>query len=90
VHIVVSIPPEVSVSTYMGTIRGKIAIKMFKSYPALKKKPYWGNHFWARGYFVNSVGMDEEMIRRYVKYQEDEERIEEIDATDFRQPELGL
>ena len=45
VHVVVSIPPKVSVSTYMGTIKGKIAIKMFKSYPKLKKKPYWGNHF---------------------------------------------
>jgi putative transposase len=74
----------------MGTIKGKIAIKMFKSYPVLKKKPDWGNHFWARGYFVNTVGMDEEMIRRYVKYQEDEERKEENDGTDFRQPELGL
>jgi hypothetical protein len=57
----------------MGTIKGKLAIKLFKSYPVLKKKPYWGNHFWARGYFVNTVGLDEEMIRRYVKYQEDEE-----------------
>jgi len=45
VHVVVSIPPEVSVSTYIGSIKGKIAIKMFKSYAMLKKKPYWGNHF---------------------------------------------
>jgi putative transposase len=87
---VVSIPPKVSVSTYMGTIKGKIAIKMFKSYPVLKKKPYWGNHFWARGYFVNTVGINEDIIRRYVKYQEDEERKEEQDQTDFKQPELGL
>ena len=64
VHVVVSIPPKVSVSTYMGTIKGKIAIKMFKSYPKLKKKPYWGNHFWARGYFVNTVGVNEEMIKK--------------------------
>lgn len=90
IHVVVSIPPKVSISTYMGTIKGKIAIKMFKSYPMLKKKPYWGNHFWARGYFVNTVGMDEEMIRRYVKYQEGEERKEENDGNDFKQPELGL
>ena len=90
IHVVVSIPPKVSISTYMGTIKGKIAIKMFKSYPTLKKKPYWGNHFWARGYFANTVGMDEEMIRRYVKYQEGEERKEENDGNDFKQPELGL
>jgi putative transposase len=88
VHVVVSIPPKVSVSTYMGTIKGKIAIKMFKTYPMLKKKPYWGNHFWARGYFVNTVGLNEEMIKRYVKYQEGEERKEERDQNDFNQPEL--
>ena len=90
IHLVVIIPPKVSVSTYMGTIKGKIAIKMFKSYPLLKKKPYWGNHFWARGYFVNTIGMDEDMIRRYVKYQEDEERKEEQDSKDYRQSELGF
>ena len=88
VHVVVSIPTKVSVSTYMGTIKGKIAIKMFKSYPKLKKKPYWGNHFWARGYFVNTVGVNEEMIKKYVKYQEEEERKEERDQNDFKQPEL--
>ena len=88
VHVVVSIPPKVSVSTYMGTIKGKIAIKMFKSYPMLKKKPYWGNHFWARGYFVNTVGVNEEMIKKYVKYQEEGERKEERDQNDFQQPEL--
>jgi putative transposase len=56
---------------------------MFKSYPSLKKKPYWGNHFWSRGYFVNTVGINEEMIRRYVKYHEDEERKTEKERDDF-------
>ena len=74
VHLVCSIPPKVSVSDYMGILKGKLAIKLFKSYPELKKKPYWGNHFWARGYFVSTVGLDAEMIKRYVKYQEDEEK----------------
>ena len=83
VHMVVSIPPKVSVSDFMGILKGKTAIKLFKSYPNLKKKPYWGNHFWARGYFVNTVGLDEDMIRRYVKYQEDEERKAEQDRRDF-------
>ncbi|VAW10295.1 hypothetical protein MNBD_BACTEROID03-1229 [hydrothermal vent metagenome] len=49
-------------------------MKMFKSYPKLKQKPYWGNHFWARGYFVSTVGLDEDMIRKYVKFQEKEEK----------------
>lgn len=58
----------------MGLLKGKLAIKLFKSYPKLRKKPYWGNIFWSRGYFVSTVGVDEEMIRRYVRYQEDRER----------------
>ena len=90
IHVVVSIPPKISVSAYMGTVKGKIAIKMFKTYPNLKKKPYWGNHFWGRGYFVDTVGINEEIIKRYVKYQEDEEKKEERDQNNFKQPELGL
>ncbi len=73
VHLVCSIPPKISISEYMGTLKGKLAIKMFKTYPSLRQKPYWGNHFWSRGYFVSSVGLDEEMIKRYVKYQEQED-----------------
>lgn len=74
VHVVVSIPPKVSVSQYVGAVKGKVAIKLFKSYPGLRKKPYWGNHFWARGYFVSTVAIDEDKVRRYVKYQEKEEK----------------
>ena len=83
VHLVVSIPPKVSVSQLMGTMKGKLAIKLFKSYPELKKKPYWGNHFWARGYFVNTIGLDEETIRKYVKYQEEQEKQEEQQQLGF-------
>jgi putative transposase len=74
VHLVCSIPPKISVSQFMGLLKGKLAIKLFRSYPNLRKKPYWGNHFWARGYFVSTGGVDEEMIRRYVRYQEERER----------------
>ena len=74
IHLVVSVPPKVSISELMGTLKGKLAIKLFKSYPKMKQKPYWGNHFWARGYFVTTVGVDEEVIKRYVKYQEDQEK----------------
>ncbi len=70
----VTVPPKVSISRLMGTLKGKIAIKLFKSYPQLKKKPYWGNYFWARGYFASTVGLYEEMIKKYVKYQEKEEK----------------
>ncbi len=77
VHVVCSIPPKVSISEYLGTLKGKLAMRLFKSYPELKKKPYWGNHFWARGYFVSTIGLDAEMIKRYVKYQENKEREDE-------------
>lgn len=79
VHLVASIPPKLSVSTVMGFLKGKLAIKVLKSYPQLRQKRYWGNHFWARGYFVSTVGVDEELIRRYVRYQEEKERQEEQD-----------
>ena len=83
VHMVVSIPPKVSISELMGILKGKTAIKLFKSYPGLKRKPYWGNHFWSRGYCVSTVGLDEEKIRRYVKYQEQRERQEEKEQKEF-------
>ena len=56
---------------------------MVKSFPALKKKPYWGNHFWSRGYCVSSIGLDENKIRKYVKYQEKIEKKEESDQQEF-------
>jgi len=74
IHLVLSIPPKVSVSQIMGVLKGKLAIKLFKSYPKMKEKLYWGNHFWARGYFVSTVGIDEDVIKRYVKHQEEEEK----------------
>ncbi len=83
VHVVVLIPPKVSVSAYVGTVKGKTAIRIFQKYPIMKPKLYWGNHFWARGYFVNTVGVDEDLVRRYVKYQEAEEKREEKHTKNF-------
>jgi len=83
VHMVVVIPPRLSVSDLMGTLKGKTAISLFKSMPDLKKKPYWGNHFWSRGYCVTTIGLDEDIIRRYVKYQEESERLEEAQQQEF-------
>ena len=83
IHIILSIPPRLSVSEVMGMLKGKTAIKLFKSFPALKKKIYWGNHFWSRGYCVSTIGLDETKIRKYVKYQEERERQEEGDQEEF-------
>jgi putative transposase len=83
IHLVISISPKVSVSELMGILKGKLAIKLFKSYPTLKEKPYWGNHFWARGYFVSTIGLDEDVIKRYVKHQEQEEKKNEEEQQKF-------
>lgn len=79
VHLVVRTPPNVSVSELMGVLKGRTAIRLFTKFPYLRKKKLWGNHFWQRGYFVDSVGANEEIIRRYVRHQdkvakEEEER----------------
>ena len=80
---ILSIPPRLSISEVMGMLKGKTAIKLFKSFPALKKKPYWGNHFWSRGYCVSSIDLDEAKIRKYVKYQEEREKKEESEQQEF-------
>ena len=68
VHLLVMIVPKVS--DYVGTIKGRTAIRVFNKFRSLKQKPYWGNHLWAKGYCADPVGLDEEKMRKYVKYQE--------------------
>ena len=78
VHMVVSIPPKFSVSETVGFLKGKCAIKIFDRHLELKKR-YWGRHFWAKGYCVSTVGLDEEKVRRYVKWQQEKDkRIEQL------------
>ncbi len=83
VHIILSVPPKISISKVMGILKGKTAIKIFKSFPGLKVKPYWGNHFWSRGYCSSTVGLDEEKIRKYVKHQEQQEKLHEEQQRKF-------
>jgi len=75
VHLLAIVPPKISISDYVGTIKGRTAIRV--KFRHLKQKPYWGNHFWSRGYCVDTVGLDSEMIRKYIKYQEAKEQREE-------------
>jgi len=77
-HILISIPPKYSVSRVIGYIKGKSAINIARSYMGMRKN-YTGQHFWARGYYVSTVGLDEEMIREYIKNQEKEDqRIDQL------------
>ena len=73
VHILISIPPEYAVSQVVGYIKGKSAIHIARSYMG-QKQNFTGYHFWARGYFVSSLGKDEEMIREYIRRQEQEDQ----------------
>ena len=84
VHMLVSIPPKLSVSNYVGIIKGKTAITLFEKKRYLREKPYWGNHFWARGYFVSTVGIDENLIKRYIQHQESEERKKEQEDKEYK------
>jgi len=81
VHLLVLIPPKISISSFMGTVKGRTAIRVLKKFRKLKQMPYWGNHFWSRGYCVDTVGLDEEKIRKYVKYQEKQEK--DADGTKY-------
>ena len=77
IHLVVWIPPKYAISEVMGYLKGKLAIRLFQQYERFGKQ-YWGRHLWSRGYCVSTVGLDEEKIRHYVRWQEAHER--EIEA----------
>lgn len=83
VHLLVMIPPKVAVSNFVGTLKGRTAIRVFNRFRELKRRPYWGNRFWARGYCADTVGLDAEKIRKYVRYQERKEREAEQRGFDF-------
>ena len=73
VHMLISIPPKYSVAQVMGYVKGKSAIHIARTYGG-RERNFVGEHFWARGYFVSTVGRDEEEIRRYIQDQEAEDR----------------
>src|SRR3954464_4242456 len=73
VHMLISIPPKYAVSQVVGFIKGKSAIHLARSY-AERSRNFVGHHFWARGYFVSTVGRNEEVIREYIRHQEEEDK----------------
>ena len=80
VHMLISIPPKYAVSSVVGHIKGKSAIHIARRHGE-RQRNFVGHHFWARGYFVSTVGRDEAVIRRYIRHQEQE---------DLRQDQLEL
>ncbi len=76
VHMMISIPPKYSVSQVIGYMKGKSAIHIAREF-AGRKRNFVGQHFWARGYFVSTVGRDETVIREYIRHQEQDDRRQE-------------
>lgn len=76
VHLLVSIPPKISVSNFMGYLKGKSALMIFEHHVELRYKMDRRN-FWATGYYVSTVGLNEATIRKYIKEQENEDIIED-------------
>ena len=69
IHMLVSIPPKISVSSFMGYLKGKSSLLMFDRHANLKYK-YGNRKFWAEGYYVSTVGLNEVTIRKYIREQE--------------------
>lgn len=76
VHLCLSIPPKYSVANTVGFLKGKSAIRVHREFLS-RERNFTGFHFWARGYCVSTVGLDEEVIRQYIRNQEEEEKRQE-------------
>jgi len=76
VHLCLSIPPKYSVAHTVGFLKGKSAIRIHREFLG-RDRNFTGFHFWARGYCVSTVGLDEQVIREYIRNQEEEEKREE-------------
>ncbi len=76
VHLLLSVPPKFSVANTVGFLKGKSAIRIHREYLG-RTRNFSGYHFWARGYCVSTIGLDEEVIRDYIRVQEAEEKKQE-------------
>ena len=85
IHVCVAIPPKYSVSSIVGYLKGKTAMIVFEKYSRLKKN-FRGHSFWARGYYVSTVGLDEAKVRKYIQNQETHEAAEDRFDTDMSNP----
>ena len=87
VHLYLTIPPKYSISDVMKWIKGKSSEKLLKSFEKLSKQ-YWGRHLWARGYFVSTVGITDEVIRKYIEKHREEEKQEFLNKWDKPEDEV--
>ena len=82
IHICLSIPPKYAVSTIVGYLKGKSTMILFERYSRLRRN-FRGHSFWARGYYVSTVGLDEAKVRNYIKNQQEHETVKDGYDTDL-------
>ena len=89
VHLLLSIPPKMSVSSFMGYLKGKSALMMFDKHANLKYK-YGNRHFWAEGYYVSTVGLNEATIKKYISEQEKHDiALDKLSVKEYEDPFKG-
>ncbi len=89
IHILVEIPPKISVSSFMGYLKGKSALMMFDKHANLKYK-FGNRHFWAEGYYVSTVGLNEETIKKYIQEQENHDiAMDKLSVKEYEDPFKG-
>ena len=89
VHMLVLIPPKISVSSFMGYLKGKSALMMFDKHANLKYK-FGNRHFWSEGYYVSTVGLNEQTIRKYIRDQEKHDlSIDKLTTKEYSDPFKG-
>jgi putative transposase len=83
VHLLISVPPSISLSKAIQYIKGKSSRKLLQEFEMLQKK-YWGQHLWARGYFAVTVGnVNTEDVQRYIEQQEDHHKKDDFRISEF-------
>ena len=90
IHLLLSIPPKQSISSFMGYLKGKSSMMIFKDHANLRYK-FGNSNFWATGYYVSTVGLNEATIRKYIREQEKEDVLEDkLTKREFNNPFKGL
>ena len=89
IHMLVSIPPKISVANFMGYLKGKSALMIFERHANLKYR-FGNRHFWSEGYYVSTVGLNEATIKKYIQDQEKEEQMrEKLSIKEYENPFQG-
>ena len=88
IHMCLAIPPKYSVSSILGYLKGKSAILVFERHSRIRQN-FRGHKFWARGYYVSTVGLDEARVRHYIREQEENDRLEDSQEPECSNPFEG-